>query len=112
MEQIKNENVTKPIKKMSNYTAIRVSKTVQKKLTSLLTKANKKDYGKRVKADALIGIALEQITDNHIKSLQQESLSNADLLEMKYREHVKQNGKISKDEFYGLLLKQMNKSVA
>ena len=104
MEQIKNENVIKVKSKKSAYSTIRLTQNTKKKLTQLLNKSNKKNFGKRVKADQLILLALELITDDHVKNLQENSLSNADKLEMKFKEYVRKNGSISKDDFLGKLL--------
>ncbi len=106
MEQIKNENVAKIKPKKSTYSTIRLTQGTQKKLTQLLGKANKKNFGKRIKADQLILLALGLISENHIKSLQENSLSNADKLEMKFKEYIKKNGSISKDDFLGKLLEE------
>ncbi len=106
MEQNKLENRTKEIKKQNNFTAVRISSKVQKKLSNILSKANKKDYGKRVLAMEIIESALDLIQDHHIKKLQENSLSNTDRLEIKFREYVKKNGKISKDDFLGILMNQ------
>ena len=106
MEQNEVQNVTKEAKKTSNHTAVRISKPTQKKLASILNKVNKKDFGKRIKADEVIKASLELITDSLIKNMQQNSLSNADLLEMKFKEMQKKNNKLTKDEFIGLLLEK------
>lgn len=106
MEQVSQENRTKEVKKNNSISAVRIKPKAQKKLSSLLTKANKKDFGKRIKATDLIELALEMIEDSHIKKLQQGSLSNSDLLEMNFREYIKKNGKISKDEYLGILMQQ------
>ena len=106
MEQINNQVAAKEKKSSSNSYSVRVTKDGQKKLTQLLNKANKKDYGKKIKGYQLLELGLSLISDSHIKKLQEGSLSNADQLEILYREHIKKNGKISKDEFIGLLLTQ------
>ena len=106
MEQIENQNVTKVTKKTSNFTAVRISKATQKKLSSVIGKVNKKDFGKRIKADDVIKAALDLLTESHIKSMQERSLSNADLLEMKFKEMQRKNSRLTKDEFLGLLLEK------
>lgn len=106
MEQNSNQNVTKIKKSQSNSFSVRVTKDGQKRLTTLLNRANKKDFGKKIKGHQLIEFGLSLITDSHIKSIQENSLSNSDLLELKFRDYVKKNGKISKDDFLGILLEQ------
>lgn len=84
---------------------IRVSSSTQKLLTQVLLKLNKKSFGRRVRIDPLLQLALSKLVDADLKFLQEQSLSNADRLEMNYREYVKKNGPLSKDEFLGILLK-------
>ncbi len=112
MEQTENKNVTKLKKKSAQYTATRITHQAQKLLNNLLTKVNKKDYGKRVKSSVLIELALTLVNETHIKKLQNESLSNADLLEIQFREYIKKNGKISKDDFLGILLKEKSQIIS
>ena len=101
MENQVQESKAKAKKESST---VRVSNSTQKLLTSVLQKSNKKSYGRRVKADPVLQLALSKLTDADIKALQEQSLSNADRMEMKYREFVRTNGPISKDEFLGTLL--------
>ncbi len=91
-------------KAKKDSSTVRVSNSTQKLLTSILQKANKKPHGCRVKADPVLQLALSKITDADIKMLQEQSLSNADRMEIKYREFVRVNGPTSKDEFLGTLL--------
>ncbi len=111
MEQVKKNNVTKGSKLKNTYSSVRVLYSTQNKLSSLLSEVNKKDFGKRVKANELIELALGLIKDDHIKELQNKSLSNSDLLDMKFDEHVKKFGPISKDEYIGILLKGQLKEI-
>jgi hypothetical protein len=85
---------------------VRLAQPAQKKLTQLLSKINKKSFGKRVKSNELIWMSLSLITDAHIRELQEGSLSNSDKLEMKYKDFIKANGPVTKDEFLGYLLSQ------
>lgn len=112
MEQNSNQNVTKSPKKVSQVTSVRLKNQTSKKLSNFLAKCNKKDFGKRIKGDDVIALALKLLSDSHIKELQNSSLSNADILEIKYQEYIKKNGKTSKDEFYGVLLNGMNQQSA
>ena len=49
-------------------------------------------------------MALKMVSDNDLKLLQEESLSNADKLEMAFKQFKKSNGSLSKDDFLGHLL--------
>lgn len=105
MEQEKT--TPKIIKKAQlNTTPIRVHKTTAKALKSILTKLNRKPHGRRVKHDDVIQKSLTLLNDEHLEEIKQSTLSNSDRLEMAYQEYCKQNGQVSKDEYFGLLLKQ------
>ena len=85
-------------------TSLRVKPETRKRLLVELSKVNKKTFGRKVRTDQLLNLLLTLLEPKHIQKLQDESLSNTDRIEMKYREHVKQFGAISKDEYLGLLL--------
>ncbi len=109
------KQIKKPTPKVST-TGIRVSKEIRKDIARLLETINKKQFGKKIKVAQLIELAIKLINDDHIKELQQTSLTNADKIEMQYRDYVRQNGPISKDEYMGklheLMLGQMSKPTA
>ena len=90
--------------KKSVAASLRVKTETRKRFLVELAKANKKSFGRRVRADKLLNLLLTLLHPEHIQKLQEESLSNADRLEMMYREHVKRHGATSKDEFLGRLL--------
>jgi hypothetical protein len=75
-----------------------------KNLLSLRAKANKKDFGRSVRDSDIISLALTLVTDAHIQSLQEKTLSNKDRLGMKHADYMKKHGKIGYDEFLGLLM--------
>ena len=95
--------VKKKVKK-SDSSTIKISKETKRELNKILVKVNKKDFGRRIRGEKIVLLALQQINKTHIKELQDSTLSNEDKLEMKYREYVSKNGNISKDEFIGKLL--------
>lgn len=101
---MENQNAQKSAKKTAPASSLRVKPETRKRFLSELAKANKKSYGRKVRADQLLSLLLTFIRPEHIQQLQQGSLSNSDRLEMRYREHVKKFGPTSKDEFLGLLL--------
>lgn len=105
MEQ--DKPTTKIVKKVQlNTVPIRVHKLTAKSLKSILSKLNRKSYGRKVKHDDLIQKSLTLLTDEHFEEIKQATLSNSDRLEIAYQEYCKQNGQVSKDEYFGLLLKQ------
>ena len=101
---MENQNAQKPVKKAATASSLRVKPETRKRFLSELVKVNKKSYGRKVRADQLLSLLLTLVRPEHIQQLQQGSLSNSDRLEMRYREHVKKFGPVSKDEFLGLLL--------
>ena len=84
--------------------SLRVKRDTKRRVVAELAKVNKKDFGKKVRADALIGLALSLLNDQHIKALQEGSMTNADRFEAKYRDYIKQHGATTKDEYLGTLL--------
>ena len=100
-----------PIKKTTSKTqnvstvSIRVKQETKKKLLQEVSKCNKKQYGKKIRPDDYLALAILLITPEHVKDLQTASLSNSDRMEIKYREYISQHGSISKDAFIGRLLR-------
>lgn len=84
---------------------IRVKRETRKRIATELAKLNKKDYGRRIRPDDLINLALSLVTQAHRDQLQDESLSNADRLDRQWKEYAKKHGAISMDLFLGLLMK-------
>lgn len=104
MEQAKTEKSIKTKAPNVSTVGLRVKRETKRRVMQELAKINKKDFGKRIKADDLIALALSLVEARHVTALQQSSLSNGDRVEMLYREHVKRHGATSKDEFLGKLL--------
>lgn len=102
METSEVKKTTVPKKAVA--ASLRVKTETRKRFLVELAKANKKSFGRRVRADQLLNLLLTLLRPEHVQKLQEESLSNADRLEMMYREHVKRHGATSKDEFLGRLL--------
>jgi hypothetical protein len=109
MEQNDQKKAAKPSAKKNNSSALRVSNDTRKKVLSELAKANKKTFGRRIKADQLIALGLSRLTAQDIVELQEKSLSNQDKMEKAYRDYVSKFGQVSRDEFIG---KMMNGEVA
>ena len=91
--------------KPTAHAALRVRKETRKKVVTELAKVNRKDFGRRVRTDEYLLLAISLIRSEHIHSLQEASLSNADRLERDYRAYVAQHGSISKDEYLGRRLR-------
>ncbi len=105
METSEAKNVTKPKVKKSNSSAIRVAIDTRKKLLLELAKINKKQFGKRVKIDALLLRLLPKLTAADIVELQEASLTGRDRMEQSYRAHCAKHGAITMDEYLAHLLK-------
>lgn len=104
METKQESKTFKSKNQTTSTTPIRVKRETRKKILQELAKANKKDFGRKVRADDLIALALSFVRAEHIEQLQDATLSNADRLDRRYREFVAQHGHISKDVFLGKLL--------
>lgn len=76
-----------------------------KLLAQLAEKANKKDFGRKIRENEILNFAVKLVKDEHLKELQEKSLSERDQLNMAHQEYQKKNGKISIDQFIGKLLK-------
>ena len=104
MERSTQVKVAKPKSASASTVGLRVRRETKKRIQAELAKVNKKDFGKKVRCDELIGTALSLLTEQHIKELQNCSMTNADRLEIQYRDYVKKHGATTKDEFLGKIL--------
>lgn len=84
---------------------IRIKRETKRKILSDLTQLNRKTFGKSVTPDQYIALAISLLTPEHLEQLKSKSMTNKDRLEQKYREHCQVHGKVSMDEFLGLLLR-------
>ena len=103
MEQNPQPKKQKSSSKAGTYKSIRLSPETAKKLSKIHQAVNKKQFGKKVQPDAILSLALGQLSDSHFKELQEKSLSNNDHLEMAFREYLKKHPSISKDDFLGIV---------
>ena len=83
---------------------LRVTRETKRKIQTELARVNKKALGKRIRYDDLLLLALSLIQETHVKSLQDQSLRNADRLQMAFREYCKTSPGVNYDEFLGQLL--------
>ena len=100
-EQVKQISELKP--KIST-TPIRIKKSTARSLKALSRKINQKPLGRKVIIDDIIQKSLELLTDKDLEQIKASTYSNADKLELKYKEHCKKNGFVSKEDFFKLLL--------
>ncbi|MGK5087918.1 hypothetical protein WDW86_10200 [Bdellovibrionota bacterium FG-2] len=111
METTKNENAKPETSKTASKQKIkvgtdslRVKKETKKRVLSEIASLNKKDYGRVITPDDLVAKAISLLRPEHLEDIKAQALSNKDRLEMRYQEYCAKNGKVSKDEFYGVLL--------
>ena len=90
--------------KMVRTDNVRVRRETKKKILTDLAQLNKKDFGRKLTVDDYVQLAISLIRPELLEQLKEQSLSNRDRMELKYKEYCSKNGKISKDEFIGLLL--------
>ena len=99
METITTEKKTKTAVKGSKFAAVRVHKDTGKKFKLKLDEANKKDFGRKVRADQLMSLAVSLIKPEHLQALQEATLSYMDKRKMEHKAYSSQFGSISLDEF-------------
>lgn len=91
-------------KKLQKAKSFRVNFETEKKASKLLIAANKKKFGKKIKFDHLMALALDLITDNHLETLKSNSLTNEDRKEELRQKYIELRGPISKDAFTGFMM--------
>lgn len=84
--------------------SVRISSENQKKAERILALANKKKLGRKIKLDHMLTIALDLLTEDHIRKMQDQSLSNEDRKEQLRQRYIEIRGPISRDEFTGFML--------
>ena len=104
METVENKKQIKTKTKKNELAGIRVSKETRRELIRLVDKINKKQFGRKVKASEVIATCIKLISEKEIEILQQSTLSNADKFEMEYRDYIRENGAISKDDYFGKVI--------
>lgn len=104
MEQVSTNKVNKAKAAGVSTVGLRVKRETKRRVLSELAKINKKDFGRMVRADELIALAMSLVEPKHLTELQERSLSNADRLERQYQAYIKTNGNVSKDAFLGKFL--------
>jgi hypothetical protein len=77
-----------------------------KVITQIRDKANKKDYGRKVRDSEVLAMAVSLITDKEIELLKEATYSEQDRLKMAHADYIKNSGsKVSLDDFIGKLLR-------
>lgn len=76
-----------------------------KLLTQFKEKANKKNFGRDVRDHEILACAVKQLKPEHIIELQEQTYSEQDRLSIAHDQYMKENGKISLDQFIGKLIR-------
>jgi uncharacterized protein YjgD (DUF1641 family) len=76
-----------------------------KTLKQLKDKINKKSFGRNIKDSEIISLSLSLIGPEHISKLQETSFSEKDRLHIAHEDYVKENGRITLDQFIGMLIR-------
>jgi hypothetical protein len=95
------EKKPKQAKKGTSYAALRVRRELKRQIEVDLERINKKDLGRRVRAEDYLALALKLVTPQHLEELRETSLTNADRLERDFRAYVAEHGSIPRDEYLG-----------
>ncbi len=99
----KTESKTSALKKKN--TLKKVDSESAKLLATLKERANKKNFGRKIKDGEIIAKGLSLIEPHHLLEIQETTFSEKDRLHMAHEEFIKQHGKITLDQFIGKLLK-------
>ncbi len=93
----KSKNVAKSV-------SVRVRARAKENASLLLQTANKKKHGRKIKFEDLFELALGLVTDEHIKLLQERSLTHEDKKQLLRQRYIELRGPISNDNFTGFLM--------
>ena len=109
MKAAENKKPKKEINKKHNQLK-KIDLETARTLEQIKDKVNKKSFGRKIRDTEIIHIALGQINSDIIKHLQESTYSEKDRLAMAHEEYQKKHGKLSLDQFIGLLLKHQLKN--
>ncbi len=89
----------------------KVDLDTSKLIAQIKEKVNKKNFGRKVRDAEIISLAVRQLTPDHIKELQDATLSENDRLRMLHEDYQREHGKITLDKFIGLLIRGQVKTI-
>ena len=89
MDQEQNDE-EKKLKKRTRITSIRVLKSTAKSIEQKVKELNKKPLGRNVQNDDLILKSLSLLEGKHLEEIKEATLSNADKLEIRFKEFCKE----------------------
>lgn len=83
-----------------------VDQETAKLLSQLKEKANKKDFGRKIKESEILALAIKQVTEADLSTLRLSSYSEKDRLLMAHKSYQGKHGKITLDQFIGKLMRR------
>ena len=101
MENVQSEKKPKLAQKKPSYAALRVRREIKRQIEADLERINKKDLGRRVRAEEYLGLALSLVTPHHLDTLRESSLTNADRLERDFRAYAADHPGTTRDDYLG-----------
>lgn len=101
---MENKTLKTKVKNAANYASVRIKTSSKKTATALLNEANNKKYGRKIKFEELVEVALTLINKDHLKQLQERSFSNEDRKELLRQKYIEKHGQITKDDFTGFMM--------
>ena len=94
----------KSAKSAAKHVTVRVKASARKLASSLAEEANKKKLGRKVKLDDIFELAISLVTPEHLKMLQERSLTNENRVALLRQKYIEVHGQVSHDEFLGLMM--------
>lgn len=111
----KNQHPVKKVKTEKTSVLKKLDPETGKILKQLKDKINKKSFGRNIRDTEIISLSLGLVGTDHIQKLQESTLTEKDRLHIAHEEYVKENGKITLDQFIGILIRgqisQTNKTL-
>ena len=101
---MKEKSIKTKSKSVAKSASVRVRQEAKERATLLLVVANKKKQGRKIKFEDLFELALRLVTDEHLKQLQDSSLTHEDRKEILRQKYIAARGTVSKDEFTGFMM--------
>ncbi len=91
-------------KKCAGFCSVRIRSASKERAVALLLASNKKKTGRKIKFDELFELAIGLVTDEHIKLLQERSLTNEDRFEELRQKYIETRGPVSKEQWLGFAM--------
>ncbi len=89
----------------AKHASVRVKATSKKVALALQDEANNKPNGRKVKLDDVFELALSLVTSEHLKALQERSMTHEDRKEILRQKYIEIHGPVTRDEFIGRMMK-------